>query len=274
MLTLTSPAKINLFLRVVGKRPDGYHELASLFQTISLADTLHFSLAEHDHLTCTDPTLPTDHTNLVLKAANLFRRKTGLSFGLRVHLEKHIPHQSGLGGGSSNAATTLWALNQLHGKPANDATLSDWAAEIGSDISFFFSHGTAYCTGRGEKVESLPPLPEQTLWIVKPPIGLSTPQVYQTLKANELPAWDPNNLLKQFLAGSPSFKNDLEFASFSLCPDLAAFKQQLLQSGFHSALMTGSGSGFFCLGQPKEFLSTPIFYHQASFLNRQANSWY
>src|ERR1700733_15970617 len=120
MLTLLSPAKLNLFLRIVRRRPDGYHDLASLFQTVSLADTLHFSLSERDQLTCTDPALLTDHTNLVLKAVDLFRKKTGLSFGLKIHLEKHIPYQSGLGGGSSNAATTLWALNQLTKQCVND----------------------------------------------------------------------------------------------------------------------------------------------------------
>src|SRR5262249_13981075 len=108
MLTLLSPAKINLFLRILGKRPDGYHELASLFQAIDLADTIHFSLSDADHLTCTDPAIPVDRSNLIWKSVNLFRRKTGLNFHLKIHLEKKIPHQAGLGGGSSNAATTLW----------------------------------------------------------------------------------------------------------------------------------------------------------------------
>lgn len=136
-LTLKSPAKVNLFLRIVGKRPDGYHELASLFQSISLYDLLHFTPSTQDVLTCTDPSLPIDKTNLIWKAVDLFRKKTNLHTFVKVHLEKNIPTQAGLGGGSSNAATTLWALNQLCGKPATDLQLSQWAGEIGSDVSFF-----------------------------------------------------------------------------------------------------------------------------------------
>jgi 4-diphosphocytidyl-2-C-methyl-D-erythritol kinase len=274
MLTLLSPAKLNLFLRIVRRRPDGYHDLASLFQTVSLADTLHFSLSERDQLTCTDPALPTDHTNLVLKAVDLFRKKTGLSFGLKIHLEKHIPYQSGLGGGSSNAATTLWALNQLTEQCINDVTLSQWASEIGSDISFFFSQGTAYCTGRGENVQSVSPLPSTALWIAKPPIGLSTPAVFQRVKVDQLPAWDPEHALQQFLTGSHNYINDLEHAAFALMPELADFKRQLQQLGFHSTLMTGSGSAFFCLGHPKHPLPSSIFCQQASFINRTPHRWY
>ncbi len=144
MLTLNSPAKVNLFLRILRRRSDGYHDLASLFQAISLYDTIHFALSDHDELTCDKPGIPTDSTNLILKAADLFRRKTGLKFGLKAHLEKRIPHEAGLGGGSSNAATTLWALNQLHGQPASPDELIAWSGEIGSDITFFLSHGTAY----------------------------------------------------------------------------------------------------------------------------------
>lgn len=157
MLTLISPAKVNLFLRVLGKRPDGYHELASLFQAIDLADTLHFTLSKHDHLTCTDPAIPLDNTNLIWKTVHLFRRKTNHQFPIHIHLEKNIPIQAGLGGGSSNAATTLWALNELLNTHIPSETLTAWAGEIGSDVPFFLSTGTAYCTGRGEIVKSLPP---------------------------------------------------------------------------------------------------------------------
>ncbi len=112
-LTLFSPAKINLFLRIMGKRPDGYHELASLFQAIGLGDTLTFTLTPQDSLTCSDPSLPCNDSNLIIKALHLFRRKTNLHIPVTIHLEKHIPTQAGLGGGSSNAATTLGALNTL-----------------------------------------------------------------------------------------------------------------------------------------------------------------
>ena len=275
-LTLFSPAKVNLFLRIVGPRPDGYHDLASLFQTISLGDTLRFTLASHDHLTCTDPTIPVDGRNLVLKAADLFRKKTGLHFGVSVHLEKNIPSQAGLGGGSSNAATTLWALNQLHGCPATVADLQTWSAEIGSDIPFFFSCGTAYCTGRGEIVSNLPPLPQQKVTIIKPAIGLPTPAVYarfRKLGLAEHPT-SPQEELRRFLAGELRHFNDLEAAAFAEEPSLAMLKRDLLASGFYTVLMAGSGSAFFCLGKADRKPNPHHFQSECQFLSRPESNWF
>jgi 4-diphosphocytidyl-2-C-methyl-D-erythritol kinase len=273
-LTLLSPAKVNLFLRVVARRPDGYHELASLFQVISLMDKLHFALDFKDSLSCTDPTLPTDSSNLVMKAANLFRSKTGLNFGVNIHLEKNIPHQSGLGGGSSNAATTLWALNQLCGKPASLEVLMAWSSEIGSDVTFFLSEGTAYCTGRGEIVRSMPALPDTKMWVVKPDFGLSTPMIYQNLKVEQLQKRDPKVCLHHFYQESPVFFNDLELPAFAVMPQLINLKHSLLSAGFHTVLMTGSGSAFFCIGKdtPPQIPNTQVF--SAQFINRQRDAWY
>lgn len=273
-MKLRSPAKVNLFLRILKRRPDGYHELASLFQAISLFDTLDFALAERDHLTCTDPTIPNDGSNLVLKAVNLFRSKTGLNFGLRVHLDKHIPQQAGLGGGSGNAATTLWALNQLHNRPATHETLSQWAGEIGSDVAFFLSSGTAYCTGRGEIVQSLQPLQNQFLWIVKPPQGTSTPAVYGKLNAAQLPQRDPEQALKQFLCGSPSYFNDLEEAAMSVTPELKALRDRLTSQGYSDILLSGSGSSFFVSGKTQRPDIPGCQIYAAEFANRLHNSWY
>lgn len=154
-MILFSPAKINLFFRVLKKRDDGYHEIASLYQAIDLGDTLNITLNECDELSCSDPSLQTDESNLVLKAAALFRKKTALALYIKVHLHKQIPIQAGLGGGSSNAATTLWALNKLANCPASFQDLALWSCELGSDVAFFFSKGAAYCTGRGELFSSL-----------------------------------------------------------------------------------------------------------------------
>jgi len=272
MLTLNSPAKVNLFLRIIKKRPDGYHELASLMQTISLCDTIKFSLSDRDHLTCTDLSLPTDGSNLILKAADLFRRKTGCEFGLKAHLDKRIPHQAGLGGGSSNAATTLWALNKLCKQNASDQQLAAWAGEIGSDISFFLSQGTAYCTGRGEVLRPLHPIPAKELWVVKPFQGLSTPEVYRNLDVAKLSARDPEILLKDIMNGQASYFNDLEEPAFRLMPSLAALKSSLTQAGFQ-AVMSGSGSAFFCFG--KNAPQVPqAFTAKARFLNRPSDSWF
>lgn len=273
-LTLYSPAKINLFLRIMGRRPDGYHELASMFQAVSLFDIIHFSLAEQDQLTCTDPGIPVDGSNLIQKAITLFRAKTGLTFGVKVHLEKNIPYQSGLGGGSGNAATTLWALNQLCGTPATLKMLSSWSAEIGSDIPFFFSEGTAYCTGRGELVHSLPSLPATDLWLVKPLEGLSTPAVYKQVNLALLPPRDPVGALQQITKGKSDYFNDLEIPAFTVMPSLANLKQRLLEAGFSSVVMTGSGSGFFCFGKGQPPVVPGLISHPVRFCNRSADQWY
>lgn len=274
MLTLISPAKINLFLRVIGKRPDGYHSLSSLFQTINLVDRIHFELYSHDVLTCTDPNIPTDNSNLILKATRLFREKTGLSHGLKVHIEKRIPIQAGLGGGSSNAATALWAFNQLTGKNASTSELQAWSSEIGSDIPFFFSEGTAYCTGRGEHVRTLDSLPAKSCWIVKPKIGLSTPEIYKKLgmKASEkLPECGDD--LTHFFSFNKHF-NDLEKPAFETKPELKEIKQMLMSSGFETVLLTGSGSAFFCLGDgvPPVHKDVEVFFTR--FINRHSLNWY
>ena len=284
MLSLQSPAKINLFLKIIGKRPDGYHEIASLFQAIDLCDTMHFKLSEKDVFTCSDLSLPTDGKNLVIKARELFRRKTGIEDCISIQLQKNIPQQAGLGGGSSNAATTLWALNNLCGNPVSDMQLSEWGAEIGSDVSFFLSQGTAYCTGRGEVLRPLAPL-SHPVWIVKPPIGLSTQKVYAELK---LDGANLNEIKRDFDVESilESFKylqnmntnlitfNDLEEPAFKLKPELEALKNNLKACGFSTVLMSGSGSSFFCIGNGdlSTFSKNQIFRSQ--FINRKPNSWY
>ncbi|HEV8052586.1 MAG TPA: 4-(cytidine 5'-diphospho)-2-C-methyl-D-erythritol kinase [Parachlamydiaceae bacterium] len=287
MLSLQSPAKINFFLRILRKRPDGYHDLASLFQAIDLCDTMHFDLAENDAFTCSDPSLPTDATNLVSKARDLFRKKTGIKHCFSINLHKKIPQHAGLGGGSSNAATTLWALNNLCGKKATDKQLSDWGAEIGSDIPFFLSQGTAYCTGRGEILRGLAPLENQTIWIVKPPIGLSTQRVYGQLDIKdsnpeyvakqilELESILPEFALSQRTKDETIYFNDLEEPAFKLAPQLGALKQKLEGYGFSSVLMSGSGSSFFCVGGKDLLLNIPDCQtFKCQHINRDHSRWY
>lgn len=273
-LSLISPAKINLFLRIVRRREDGYHELASLFQAISLFDTLHFRLSEKDSLTCSDPTLPTDQSNLIAKALASFRYHTNLHHPVSIHVEKRIPQQAGLGGGSSNAATTLWGMNQLLNQPISEAQLIQWGGEIGSDVPFFLSEGTAYCTGRGEILRSLLPLPKQRVVIVKPPQGLSTPLVFKNLILSELSARDPEVILDNFLKGDPIYFNDLELPSFRLLPFLAKLKIQLQEDGFSTVLMSGSGSSFFCLKDGKMINRDSYTSYSAEFINRSTGQWF
>lgn len=250
MLTVFSPAKINLFLRVLGKRIDGYHEISSLFQTVDLGDTLHIDLAASDVLTCSEEAIPLDDSNLILKAAAVFRKKTGLKAGLKVHLDKHIPIQAGLGGGSSNAASTLWAFNKLTGGRVSFNDLQKWGAEIGADVPFFFSHGTSYCTGKGEVIYPIIPLaPPISAWIIKPKaINLSTPEMYKRLEAKPFQEgkFGYRQDLDRLLSGAIEYVNDFERPAFAVEPELSQLKASLLEGGFETVVMTGSGSAFFC----------------------------
>lgn len=271
-----SPAKVNLFLRVVGRRPDGFHELSSLFQTINLFDTLDIEFHhDSDLLTVSDTSIPTDGSNLIMKAVALFRQKTHNPSLFRIHLDKKIPMEAGLGGGSSNAATTLWALNEMCGKPATTEQLVAWAAEIGSDVSFFLSQGTALCTGRGEKLAHLKPLtPKRSGWIIKPAFGLSTPLVYKNLDLLSLKQRDPADALQRILAGELCYFNDLEQPAFALSPSMANLKQELLDVGYETVMMTGSGSAILCIGNQPPHQQDNLFMAPISFINRQENSWY
>lgn len=278
MLTLFSPAKINLFLRILSKRPDGYHNLSSLFQTISLGDTLSIEPSNEVRLTCTSSDLPTDQSNLILKATALFRKKTGLNAFFKMHLEKRIPTQAGLGGGSSNAATALWACNQLTKANIPLQTLQEWGAEIGSDVPFFLSEGTAHCSGRGEVIVPFPGITSQPFWIVKPNEGLSTPEVYRRFKMANTSSMDSidavENDLQTVQSGFISYFNDLETAAFEVKPEFIELKNLLLKSGFETVLMSGSGSAFFCMGNGKMPTVANASIYSVSFVNRSASDWY
>ena len=179
-----------------------------------------------------------------------------------------------MGGGSSNAATTLWALNKLLGNRFTLADLIKWSAEIGSDVSFFLSQGTAYCTGRGEIIYPLPSLKCQPLWIVKPNQGTSTPAVYKRLDVSKLIARDPEKTVRNFYKNKPDYFNDLEQPAMEELPELAEIKHKLLQAGFKTVLLSGSGSSFFCLGPytPPPLPNCRIF--DAKWIQRSAKTWY
>lgn len=264
-----SPAKINLFLRVLHKRPDQYHEVATLIQAIDLFDYLSFDFSEKDTFTCSDSKIPLDEKNLVIKALNLFRKKTGNFQPCSIHLQKNIPAEAGLGGGSGNAATTLFALNQLMKMGISDEELTRWSSEIGSDIPFFFSLGLGYCRGRGEIVKRIEPLSPRNYTICKPQVGLSTPMVFKALDLNSTSKKEPDELLNQFISGTPDYINDLEIPALKVCKELEEFKKELYKTTSHSFVMTGSGSAFYhprTLQLPHSWLSKPVF--------RSPGNWY
>eukprot|EP00927_Polykrikos_kofoidii_P077710 TRINITY_DN74627_c0_g1_i1.p1 TRINITY_DN74627_c0_g1~~TRINITY_DN74627_c0_g1_i1.p1 ORF type:complete len:530 (-),score=76.10 TRINITY_DN74627_c0_g1_i1:119-1483(-) len=263
-LRLFSPAKINLFLRIMRRREDGYHDLASLFHTVALGDTLDLKLlpmsAEADEFSCNMPGVPLDDSNLVIRALNLFRKKSGVKRFFLANLRKVIPAQAGMGGGSSNAATALFGANALCGSPGSAADLLRWTDDpvIGSDATFFLSEGAAYCTGRGEiltPIQSMPFPPDLVVYLVKPRMGLSTPQIFKALDVSTTSSEDPAKLLRIFEeqgTDHPFWINDLEKPAFMVSPELGQLKAFLSgeEWGFKAVLMSGSGSTIFCLGEP------------------------
>jgi 4-diphosphocytidyl-2-C-methyl-D-erythritol kinase len=270
-LAFRSPAKVNVFFQVKHKRADNYHEIASLYQAISLSDTLYVSLSETDCFTSSDSSLPMDENNLIIRALSLFRKKTNSPYFFKIHLDKKIPMQAGLGGGSSNAATALFAFTKLTGQDITENILASWGSELGSDVPFFFSHGTALATGRGEILEETNPYLSSSFWIIKPKQGLSTPKVYSTLQCDLLPSRGEKDFLY----------NDLEIPAFALDPSLSALKESLLAFGFASATLCGSGTAFFCLEGKRKYKQSELEERFLGFsvfsvepLQRKPNRWY
>ncbi|CAH8327369.1 unnamed protein product [Eruca vesicaria subsp. sativa] len=291
-LKLFSPCKINVFLRITSKRKDGFHDLASLFHVISLGDTIKFSLSpskSKDRLSTNVSGVPVDARNLIIKALNLYRKKTGSNKFFWIHLDKKVPTGAGLGGGSSNAATALWAANQLNGGLVSEKELQDWSIEIGSDIPFFFSHGAAYCTGRGEIVQDFPsPFPfDLPMVLIKPREACSTAEVYKRLRLDQTSKVDPLTLLGNITNNGVSQSicvNDLELPAFQVLPSLKRLKQRVIASGrgeYDAVFMSGSGSTIVGIGSPDppQFIYDDeeyknVFLSEANFMTREANEWY
>lgn len=250
-LAFLSPAKVNLDLLVLGKREDGYHEIETILQTVALYDRIFLELGQSGINLVVPDMLPAGAGNLCYEAAAAFYGATGISPALTVYLEKNIPIEAGLGGGSSNAAVVLLGLNVLYGFPLDEANLVSIAAPIGSDVPFFLRGGTARATGRGETIIPLPDAPCRWLRIVKPPFGLSTKEVYQR--------WIPTAVFKR-----PLRHNDLEQVALGLCPELGMVRASLLGDGAIDVMLCGSGSAMcgFYHSRPVANASLPAGYRE------------
>ena len=255
-----SPCKVNLLLNILGKRPDGFHELETVMHPVSLYDQLAFEqIGSSVALTCSDATLPTDSRNLVHRAATAFLAATGIGDGVKIHLEKKIPLAAGLGGGSGNAATALLGLNELFDSPLATGKLNELAAGLGSDVPFFLQDKPALATGRGEKIQSLdsfPVLRGKVFFLIHPGFGISTPWAYQNLARfpealNGRPG-RAQQLITKLRAGylpaaGREFYNSLEAPALEKYPLLCLYQEFLRAHGAITALMSGSGSTTFAI---------------------------
>ena len=258
-ITLSAPAKINLTLGITGLRKDGYHLLESVMQALSLSDTLSFEMIPSGIvLSCNKSHIPTNEKNLCWKAARKYLDAAGISGGVKIHLIKCIPDGAGMGGGSSDAATVLKAMRILY--PA-EVDLSELAASIGADVSFFLRGGTQLCSGVGEILEpiSLPQKKALFCVVTKPEDGLSTPAIYKlydetrTSFASPMSKEDRARLESGDMNALFSLlKNDLELPAIIFLPEIAKRKEMLLELGADAAMMTGSGSAVFGLFQSEE----------------------
>lgn len=245
-LTLQAPAKLNLALRVLGKRDDGFHEIDTLMVKLpGLADQLEFQESGGFSFHCDDSGIPGDASNLVVKAVRAYETASGIPCRFAITLKKNIPSGAGLGGGSSDAATTLIGLEQLHDAKLGAARLHELAASLGSDIPFFLGPGAARCTGRGEIIEPAPSPPAMRVLLLKPWFSVPTPDAYVRWgESQELPGvrYGP-----QDIAGV-SIVNDLERPVFGKHRFLAELKEWLLdRRETAAALLCGSGSTVFAV---------------------------
>ena len=248
-MEIESPAKINLFLHILGKRPDGYHELSTLMCCVTLYDMLSIDTGyKNISVSCTDPEIPTDEKNHAYRAADLFLKKLDKKDGVRIHINKKIPVGGGLGGGSSNAAAVLSGLNKLFGNPFTLSEIMKMGLEIGADVPFFLFKKPALATGIGDNLEECPVKIPYKVLIIYPGFGVSTKDVYNNLNLRLTNC-------KKKLKSSPFERefdpellcNDLESVTASRHPEINEVKEALFKTGAKGALMSGSGSSVFGL---------------------------
>jgi 4-diphosphocytidyl-2-C-methyl-D-erythritol kinase len=248
-----TPAKVNLFLEVLARRPDGYHELATLMTAVSLYDTLEFKEEPRGatRLHCDHPSLSTGPDNLICRAVELVRRHSGRADGVDIRLWKRIPMAAGLAGGSSDAAATLAGLNRLWRLGWDRDKLAQLGAELGSDVAFFFAAPVAWCTGRGERIEPMRLGRTLDFVLVSPSVGLSTAEVFRGVTIPSEPR-SGAAIRQAATVGDVRelgrlLHNRLQPAAEQLCPAVADLSARLAGLGSAGQLMSGSGSTVFAL---------------------------
>ncbi|WP_374964315.1 4-(cytidine 5'-diphospho)-2-C-methyl-D-erythritol kinase [Lysinibacillus sp. RS5] len=254
MLYVKAPAKINLTLDVLYKRPDNYHEVEMVMTTVDLADRISLESREDGviEIISTDNFVPNDHRNFAYQAARLVKDTYGIGQGVSITIEKEIPIAAGLAGGSSDAAATLKGLNELWNLGLSIDELAELGAKIGSDVSFCVYGGTALATGRGEIIQELPAPPNCWIVLAKPKIGVSTAEVYGGLKVEGLAHPNTKQMIHAIETTNyellcVSLGNVLETVTFKLHPEVVMLKEQMKRFGADATLMSGSGPTVFGL---------------------------
>ncbi len=262
LMKIKTYSKINLYLDVIGKYSDGFHEIESIFQTVSLGDILSFhEISEGIQITTNDILLPIDEKNIVYRTVKKIKEITKIKKGIHIHIQKNIPVCAGLGGGSSNSAGTLYALNKLWNLSWDDVTLQNIASELGSDVPYFLKGGTQAVSGKGEKLSSLKPIPETWIVLIHPSVGLSTAIVYQhpslkvrylrKIKGKDSLPFKKVKITLQNRDWKRVIYNRLEIPAFHIYPELYKLKLRIKHLGFPYVGMTGSGSTFFVIVESK-----------------------
>jgi 4-diphosphocytidyl-2-C-methyl-D-erythritol kinase len=264
-LALPSFAKINLHLQVVGRRVDGFHDLCTVFQTISLYDTIEVRPSHEIEMTCNDVRIPSDSRNLVIRAATMLCETYDVRCGAEIHLNKRIPAPGGLGGGSSNAAVTLLALAKLWGLGLEPADLHPLAERLGSDVPFFLYGGTALGMGRGEIVEPITEFVEEYVLVVTPNVAVATREAFKRLSLPSLTKQESKRKLQicRFDLESAdfkytAFKNDFETTVFAAYPEVERVKNSLLDLGAERSMLSGSGGSVFAVFDKEETRQTAM----------------
>lgn len=253
-IKIAAPAKINLFLEILGKRQDGYHEIETVMQEVSLFDYIYMENYDKNVVfTCSNPKLSAGEDNLVVKAVRLLQNESKTYRGVKIHLDKRIPIGAGLGGGSSDAVATLVGLNKLWRIGYDEKQLMSLAGKLGSDTPFFVVGNTAICKGRGEIVTPYPINVSYNYIIIYPRFEVNTTMVYKNFK-NSLTKnlKDVSFFMREFISGNPNklgaiLHNRLEDVVFKLYPDLEKIKKALSKFNFCGVLLSGSGSALYGL---------------------------
>jgi 4-diphosphocytidyl-2-C-methyl-D-erythritol kinase len=248
--SIKAPAKLNIRLKVTGLRPDGYHELVSIMVPVGLYDILELRVPfdRRIQITCEDTDVPSDKNNLIYRAAESFMYRTGLDEGASINLQKKIPVSAGLGGGSSDAAATLLALNRIYSNPLSDPDLHALAVKLGADVPFFLNCRPSLATGIGEILSPIPNWPELWYIVVVPPFKVSTSWAYQNLRLR-LTTDEYIDIFEMLKKGNYSIsnilENDLEKVTSASFPIINTLKKSLMDAGAEGAIMSGSGPSVF-----------------------------